>query len=93
MHPGVVPRLAIALFKLGSTIAPDAKAIGATMQVTNLKGVRPAVGRRGQPILDLILENGLHFPVTFPTNAIPMIQSALVRLQKSAKPTPGPTRQ
>ena len=54
-------------------------------QPTAVTSTRKAVLPDGRPMLDLELEGSLHFPVTFPAEAIPLLQKALSELQEMTK--------
>jgi hypothetical protein len=84
IHPGVLGGLVVALIGLARAAPPTTSPNGLVSQPTELTGVRPAVGPTGRLILDLRLEGSLHFPVTFPPEAIRGLQTALAELQKVA---------
>jgi hypothetical protein len=87
LHPGMVAGLAVGLMGMGKQVATsDEKSV--TAQPMTLTASIPALGPQGQPILDLVLENGMHFPVTFPKSAIPILQNALATLQQKSTAQP-----
>ena len=95
LHPGVVSGLAVALFALGFRIAAGPNAPEMVGQVMTLTGARPAVGPQGELVLDLVLEDALHFAVTFPPEGILGLQTALAELQNAtnaARSAPPATR-
>jgi hypothetical protein len=80
-HPGIVAGIAVALISVGRKFAPSAGATGADVQPITVTSARKAILPDGRPILDLELEGSLHFPITFPPEAIPLLQTALAELQ------------
>ncbi len=92
LHPGVIGGLVVALIKLAAAVSPVAADREFTGQVMVLTGVRPARGPQGEPILDLMLEGSLHFPVTFPPDAIPALQTVLAKLAASSTSGPAAPR-
>jgi hypothetical protein len=92
IHPGVIGALTASLMGMAATIAPSRQEqfVG---QVMYLTAAIAAIGPQGQKILDLVLEGGMHFPVTFPGHAIPILQKALAELEKqTTTPAVGPAR-
>jgi hypothetical protein len=87
MAAPIVAQIAVALFGFGSRLG-TADGKGITGQVMNLTGAIPGHGPAGQPVLDLVLEGGMHFPVTFPKSAIQLFQSALAKLQETTTEQP-----
>ena len=81
IHPGVVGGLGASLMGLAASTAPTGPGqfVG---QVMYLTAAIPAIGPQGQKILDLVLEGGMHFPVSFPDHAIPILRKALAELEK-----------
>ena len=75
----------MAFLGMGRAAGPSPGSPGAVMQVIELTGIAAAKGPAGQLILDLVLLDGLHLPVTFPPAALPMIKTALAQLESSAK--------
>lgn len=93
LHPGIIGALAVTLFRVGATAqASQHDAKGVTAQPMALTAAIPAVGPAGQPVLDLVLEGSMHFPVTFPKSAIPIIQNALATLARATNEPPSQSR-
>lgn len=87
---GQVAAVARSLLSIGRSFACDEDG-RVPPRVTPIDGAIPGIGPDGQKILDLLLENGAHFPVTFPAHAIPLLQKALETL-KDATTGPPPAR-
>jgi hypothetical protein len=83
IHPGIAAPLVVSLMGLGSQLA-TAGQNSLLGQRTTLTASIPAVGPNGEPVLDLVLEGGMQFPVTFPKSAITLIQKALTILQRKS---------
>ncbi|MET1025716.1 MAG: hypothetical protein ABWY00_01005 [Dongiaceae bacterium] len=88
LHPGIVSGIAVGLFGIGRAFAPPDGTKYFQGQVLQLTGSRKAVGPAGQPILDLELEGGMRFPVTFPVEALEVLKNELTQLQEMTKSKP-----
>jgi len=86
LHAGVIGSLVVALIGTGRQIAPSSGQ-AFSGQVMNCTGIQPAMSE-SQPILDLLLEDALHFPITFPASAIPAFQSVFRTLAELTKSRP-----
>lgn len=82
-QPQQIPIVARSLLSIGRSFA-CAEDGSPPSRVTPIDGAIPGLGPDGQMILDLVLENGAHFPVTFPAHAIPLFQKALETLRDAA---------
>jgi hypothetical protein len=86
LKPEIMPVLTAALIaslgKLGPK--PDQDSIAA--QPITVIGVRPALSKTRQPMLDLMIEGSGHMAITFPRNAIVPMQTALAELLELSKP-------
>lgn len=85
LHPGIIGSLVVALIGTSQKIAPASS--GSFRQVMNCTGIQPAMSE-GHPVLDLLLEDTLHFPITFPASAIPAFQAAFATLAELTRSLP-----
>ena len=86
MHPDVVGVLSVALLPLAGTVGTNTSKRDMVACITNLTGARPAIGSKGELLLVLRLENGVKFPVAFPSQAIRTLRAALTELEKTIAP-------
>lgn len=83
LSPDVIAPIAVTLFGLGQKIlSHDSE--GVSGQVMVLAGAIPARGPDRQPVLDLVLSGGLHFPVTFPETMIEIFHKAFATLHHTS---------
>jgi hypothetical protein len=83
LAPNIVASIAVTLFSLGKHVtASDNEGIEG--QVMVLTGAIPARGPQRQPVLDLVFSGGLHFPVTFQEEMIPIFHKAFATLQHTS---------
>jgi hypothetical protein len=85
--PTIVAPLVVSLVGLGNRLGTSTES-GVLGQVMHLTAAIPGVGTKSEPMLDLVLENSLHFPVTFPRSGIQVMQQALAVLQKKSTEQP-----
>lgn len=88
----LVAAVARSLLSIGRSFACGPGGRAPEQPPTPIDGAVPCLGPEGQKVLDLLLANGAHFPVTFPAHAIPILQGALQALDamgsEAASPAP-----
>jgi hypothetical protein len=86
LSPAIVPVIVGGLSALGNKIGPQEGAKFIEAQVMHVTEAQTATGPAGQPVLDLLLEGTLHFPVTFHPRAIPLLLKSISELQEATIP-------
>lgn len=83
LDPSLIGRLVVSLLSFENSVDHG---LPVNAQLAVLSGVHTGVSPEGHPVLFLILENSVYFPVVFDRRNIPSLQSALSEVAAATTP-------